>query len=211
MKCLLWSAIICSGHIATVGCSKVSTVSEKARPSGDRVEINVQPGEPATVLFDIKASDNPVLLDWRIYDCTYEARGKTAKFRIRFRRDPFLGAIPMARAQGEFLAVAGSENAALLEDLMKALEAKQFPANSPRTAELAFDAALLGERQSRSASGGYSDSPRGDWMTIKIFLPKGGDEGEVFLNLNPVLGKAEFSIKDPGYGDYVLAQLAKVL
>jgi hypothetical protein len=33
----------------------------------------------------------------------------------------------------------------------------------------------------------------------------------VFLNLNPVSGEAEFSMKDPYYGDYVLEQLAKVL
>jgi hypothetical protein len=36
-------------------------------------------------------------------------------------------------------------------------------------------------------------------------------EAEVFLNTNTVLGKAEFSIKDPDEGDQVLAELAKVL
>jgi hypothetical protein len=41
-------------------------------------------------------------------------------------------------------------------------------------------------------------------------LPKGGDEGEVLLNLNPVLGRGEFSIKDEDYGDYLLRQFAKV-
>ena len=44
---------------------------------------------------------------------------------------------------------------------------------------------------------------------MKIFF--GDDEAEVFLNANPVSGKAEFSIKDPDYGDQVLAELAKVL
>ena len=38
-----------------------------------------------------------------------------------------------------------------------------------------------------------------------------GDEGEVFLNLAPALGKAEFSIKDSDYGNFVVGQLAKVL
>jgi hypothetical protein len=46
---------------------------------------------------------------------------------------------------------------------------------------------------------------------VKIFLPKGGDDGEVFLNFDAVLGKGEFSIKDSDYGDYLLRELAKVL
>jgi hypothetical protein len=48
-------------------------------------------------------------------------------------------------------------------------------------------------------------------LLVKIFLPKGGDDGEVFLNFNAVLGKGEFSIKDSDYGDYLLRELAKVL
>jgi hypothetical protein len=49
-------------------------------------------------------------------------------------------------------------------------------------------------------------------MTIKLFLPKGGhDQGEVFLNLNPLLGKGEFSLKDSDFGDYLLKQFAQVL
>ena len=55
------------------------------------------------------------------------------------------------------------------------------------------------------------DSPiNREWIVLKLFLPKGGDKGEVFLNLNPVLGRGEFSIKDEDYGDYLLRQFAKV-
>jgi len=46
---------------------------------------------------------------------------------------------------------------------------------------------------------------------MKIFIGEGDQKGEVFLNLNPVLGKGQFSIKDPDYGDTVLGQLASVL
>jgi len=60
-------------------------------------------------------------------------------------------------------------------------------------------------------SGGFSEKPRGSWTAMKIFLEAGDQEGEVFLNLNPELGKGEFSIKDEDYGDFVVAQLAKVL
>ena len=77
--------------------------------------------------------------------------------------------------------------------------------------ELPFDAVVLGEKQSRSTSGGFASNPPGDWTAVKIFLPKGGDEGELFLNLNLVLGKGEFSPKDSDYAVYVLGELAKVL
>jgi hypothetical protein len=46
---------------------------------------------------------------------------------------------------------------------------------------------------------------------MKIFIGEGEQEGEVFLNLNPVLKKGQFSIKDPDYGGIVLARLAEVL
>jgi hypothetical protein len=168
--------------------------------------------EPPTVLFDISASTDVTRPSVELYECVYQARGKTARFRLQIRQEhPVSGEIPMAPADGKFLAVANSENSALLEDLMKALEARRLPAQSPRIAELAFDAVVLGERQSRSSGGGYFEKPPGDWKLLKIFLPKGGDEGEVYLNLNPVLGRAEFSIKDSDYGDYVLGQLAQVL
>jgi hypothetical protein len=46
---------------------------------------------------------------------------------------------------------------------------------------------------------------------MKIFIGEGDQEGDVFLNLNPVIKKGQFSIKDPDYGDIVLARLAQVL
>ena len=46
---------------------------------------------------------------------------------------------------------------------------------------------------------------------MKIFLGEGESEGEVFLNFNSAVGKAEFSIKASDYGDFVMAELAKVL
>jgi hypothetical protein len=46
---------------------------------------------------------------------------------------------------------------------------------------------------------------------MKILIGKGEQEGDMFLNLNPVIKKGQFSIKDPEYGDILLAQLARVL
>ena len=99
----------------------------------------------------------------------------------------------------------------LLADLKKALEAKDTPKSVSRTKELPFDAVVLADHQSRDTAGSMHDSPSGDWIILKLFLPKGGDDGELFLHLNPVLGKGEFSIKDSDYGDYVLSQFARVL
>jgi len=46
---------------------------------------------------------------------------------------------------------------------------------------------------------------------MKIFIGEGDDEGQVFVNTNPVMRKGQFSIKDEEYGDIVLARLATVL
>lgn len=119
--------------------------------------------------------------------------------------------IQVAPGEGKFLAVAGSENLVLLQALKKALDAKTIPKASRRVEELAFDAIVLGQNQSRGPSGSFSNNPPGEWIAIKIFLPKGGDNGELFLNLNPTLGKGEFSRKDSDYGDYLMQELAKVL
>ncbi len=166
-------------------------------------------------MFDIKLAGAPQgSSGFRTYQCTYQAGGKTARFQLQFRQKGPMSVdeFPVASAEGKFLAVAGSDSSVLLEDLKKALDAKHIPRKVSRIAELPFNAVILGEKQSRSPSGEYASKPPGDWMAIKIFLPKDGEnEGEVFLNMNPVLGKAEFSIKDSEYGDYLLAQFAKVL
>jgi hypothetical protein len=124
---------------------------------------------------------------------------------------PVSGDVPMPWAEGKFIAVPGSDKGALLEDLKKALEAKHLPTGPQQIVELPLDAAVLTEKQSRSPAGGFSNNPPGDWVLIKIFLPKGGNEGEVFLNLTPTLGKGEFSIKDSDYRDYILEVFAKGL
>ena len=206
-----WVALMCALVIAD-GCKKHSDAREKNQTSGIRVEPRMQPDGPPTVLFDINAVPAPSA-DAHLYECTYKARGQTARFRLSYKQtSPIAGEVfPVGSAEGSFLAVSGSENSILLEDLKKALDAKEFPRKVSRIKELPFNAAIIGEAQSRDASGGYSNRPKGDWTLLKLFLPKGGDEGEVFLNLNPVTGKAEFSIKDSDYGNYVLEQLAKVL
>jgi hypothetical protein len=98
-----------------------------------------------------------------------------------------------------------------LADLKNALEAKKLPAKVQRARDLPFVFVSLGRNQSQDASGGFNDQPPGHWTPIKLFIGEGGQEGEVFLNLNPVLKKGQFSIKDAEYGEIVLAYLARVL
>jgi len=196
------------------GCEDPSTV-EKDKASNVKTEPHLQAEGPPSVFFDLKplsATANP--REFREYDCAYRAEGKTARFRIRLKqgRPQSVGEFfSVSWGEGQFVAVAGSENSALLQALKKALDATTIPENSTRVKELAFDAVVLGEKRSRHTDGSFSAKPAGDWMTIKLFLPKGSDEGEVYLNLNPTLGQGEFSIKDSDYGDYLLRELAKVL
>jgi hypothetical protein len=115
----------------------------------------------------------------------------------------------MSLGKGKFMSENGSDASVFLVELKKALEAKTLPAKGKRVPSVDFDYVILGEDLSRDNNGGLSGDRRGNWMAAKVFLA--GGEGEVFMNLNPALGKGEFSIKDSDYGDIVLAELAKVL
>ena len=76
-----------------------------------------------------------------LFDCEYHSGGKTARFRLEFKQNGQLhGQIPMAAAKGRFIAVPGSDNSLLLEELRKALEATVLPSQSVRVAELPFSA-----------------------------------------------------------------------
>ena len=215
MKPLQYSILICIVLLATNGCNRQRPKPEVGEAKGSTVEMRSLGGTfPPPVTFDIRGSEtNFGPGRGQDCECTYVADGMTAKFLLRLKFDAiqnFEGLL-IANGEGKFIASKGSENSVLLKHLKSALEAKTMPASVQRTEELAFDAVILGQHQSRNAARGYASSPAGDWTAMKLFLPKGDDEGQVFLNLNVVLGKAEFSIKDSDYGDYLLEQFAKVL
>jgi hypothetical protein len=147
---------------------------------------------------------------------TYASQGKVAKFKIEL--DPVTSGdsksaegLRFKFGKGIIQAVPGSDASVLLVDLKKVLEAKSLPTRVQRSTDLPFDYAILGENQSQSTGGGFNDKPAGHWTAMKIFIGSGDDEGEVFLNFNPVSRKAQFSEKDQDYGDLVLAKLATVL
>jgi hypothetical protein len=204
--------------VSTGGC-RSRPLAGQENGANAKPELHLQTVEPhlqtngPSVFFGLKpTSITPALSEFREYNCTYQEGGKTARFRIELKQTRHMsGKIQVAPGEGKFLAGAGSENLVLLQALKKALDAKTIPKASRRVEELAFDAIVLGQNQSRGPSGSFSNNPPGEWIAIKIFLTKGGDDGELFLNLNPTLGKGEFSLKDSGYGDYLMQELAKVL
>jgi hypothetical protein len=193
--------------LVTSGCTRPATT-----PQGRTAEAYVS--DSGSVGFDIKPlkGQNGSVR----FEATYESRRKLAKFAIEFgptrtveSKDP--KDFPMGTGEGRFVAEPGSDAAVLLADLQKALEAKVIPAKSQRVQVLPFTFVNLGDNLSQAPGGGFNANPPGGWTAIKIFIGEGEQEGEVFVNLNPAIGKGQFSIKDSDYGDIVLKQLATVL
>lgn len=142
---------------------------------------------------------------------THTSGSRIARFRIELEgaKESSTKPVTIAFGRGRFVAVEGSDNIALIEQLADALEAKNAPTKAARVKSVPFEYAAIGKNLYRQADGGLSGDRRGNWSALKLFLRNG--EAEVFLNLNPVLHKGEFSLKDPDYGDSLIAEMAKVL
>ncbi len=200
---------LCSafGSIVLFGCNLPSTRTQESLAEH-------YAAVPGTVGFDIKQL--PSEGSSQHWLATYTSKGKTAKFRIELGlskplEDKESRDFDIKQGEGRFLAEPGSDASVLLADLKNALEAKKFPAKVQRVRDLPFVFVSFGQNESQDASGGFNYQPPGHWTPIKLFIGKGEREGQVFLNLNPVIKKGQFSIKDPEYGDIVLAYLARVL
>jgi len=193
--------------IASPACNRSTTAAE------DQAEETYVP-VPGAVGFDITLFDTGNG-SFKL-TAAYPSQGKTAKFRVDFGSSKTLGAgdskdFQMRVGEGRFVAEPGSDASVLLFELKKALEAKALPSKVHRLESLPFTFVNIGEDLSQAAGGGFNTSPPGNWTAMKLFIGEGEQEAQVFLNINPVIGKGQFSIKDAEYGDLVLAQLAKVL
>lgn len=193
--------------LATPSCNRSTTATQ-----GRTAEAYVP--DSGSVGFDIAALEdgNGSLQLMAIYT----SQGRTARFRIEFGPAKTVGAkdpkdFPMKVGAGRFVSVPGSDASVLLFDLKKALEAKALPSKVQRLESIPFTFANIGENLSQAPSGGFNAEPSGNWTAIKIFIGEGEQEAELFLNLNQVTKKGQFSIKDSDYGDLALAQLARVL
>jgi hypothetical protein len=147
---------------------------------------------------------------------TYNVGGKTAKFRMDFGAAEVIpakiaGQPRIRTGEGTLLPEPGSDSSILLADLQKALRAKAAPTAPQSKTSVPFTYAQLGENLSQISGGGFSANPPGGWTAIKLTFGDGDRESEIFLNTNPGLKKAQFSMKDASYGDLALAELAKAL
>jgi hypothetical protein len=202
--------ILCVGAILVIGggCSR-SPESKATKASEAYVP------DPGSVNFDIV----PVagVKDSSQWIATCSSQGKTARFRIEFGPEkPFQQeeqeTAPVTTGVGQFVDENGSDSSVLLLELKRALGAKELPKHVQRVKILPFVFLGFGRHLSHAPTGGgmFADPP-GNWTSMKIFLGSKSHEADLFLNLNPVTKKGELSIKDPEYGDRVLAQLAKVM
>ena len=182
--------------VVLVGCDRSAQLIQKSP------EPETYVADPDSVAFDlIQVHPDGEFI------ATYAAHEKVAKFRIQLdSADPT--AKNLAVGKGRFLPESGSDSAAILTDLAKVLEAKKIPKKVARARFVPFEYVLLGDSMSKGKNG-FVDTPAGNWSMLKLFF--GNDDAELFLNVNQAIHKGEFSIKDPDYGDYLVAQLAKVL
>jgi hypothetical protein len=162
---------------------------------------------PVSVAFDIASSTESN--DMQSWSATYGDSGKVARFRIELDRKQKPMGNGVLSGDGRLLSQPASDASAFLEKLKTSFEAKGLPKKVAKVQSLPFKFVVLGEHLSQASEGGFFMEPPGNWIAMKIFLADG--KAEVFLDLNPAIGKGEFLIKDPDYGDAVLAELAKVL
>ena len=191
----------------------VSLVIGCTAPSGSTPPQERKEAEPAyipadgAVAFEINSTKTDA--GKRSWLATYSSNGRTARFVIEFNQPQKVSGGLFSFGKGRFIAENGSDAGSLIATLAKALEARKIPKKVARVANLPFEFASFGDNVRRLPDGSFGAEGSGHWMVTKIFLAAG--EGEVYLNLNPMIGKGEFTIKDPDYGDIVISELAKVL
>jgi len=196
--------------LSLIGCTSRIPATSKENQKGHQVEIYT--ADSNAVSFDIEPAQDPSCPGGHIcYLATHEQKGATAKFRIDFEpsprkiKDDFVSGV----GKGRIVAVEGSNSIFLLQQLKQSLQATKLPSKVTRKPFITFEYAEMGNRLSHEPNRALNANPPGNWSANKLFF--GNDEGETFLNLNPVLKKGEFSIKDPDYGNYLMAEFAKVL
>ena len=166
-----------------------------------------------SVGFDVKLERGSAdLKQPTLWLATHKSKGRVATFRVELGNatgKPFSGSLPFTFGKGRFLSEPGSDAAELMQALKKALQAKALPGKPKRVKELPFEFVVLAIGGYRELDGSFDSKKKGSWIALKLFL--GDDQGEVFLNLDPVSGKGEFSMKDSDYGNYVVSRLAQVL
>lgn len=187
------------------GCNRKSAAGEKIEPYIP---------DAGSVPFDLRPLDGSH--GQQCWLATYTAEGRTARFRIELSRpedlkDTGSSEFKFKFGKGRLVPQPGSDAISLLAALQKALEAKAPHKSAQTKVALPFEYVNFGDNLTQATGGGFGGNNDGHWTAMKLFLAEGDQECEVFLNLNSKLHMGQFSIKDPEYGDMVLAELSKVL
>ena len=170
--------------------------------------------EEASVSFDLEAQ--PSSDGSQQWIGVYNASGKVARFRIDFGAAESVpgkaaGDPVVLSGEGTLLPEPGSDSSALLIDLQKTLRAKTPPKAPVTKTSVPFTYMKIGEHLSPGPGGGFNANPPGDWTGMKLIFGDGDRVSEIFLHINAGAKKAQFSMKEPRYGDLALTELAKVL
>ena len=144
-----------------------------------------------------------------VWLASHDSKMGKAQFLISMDIRRASGNSPFSVSKGSIEHVQGSEPGEFLRLLAVALAANKPHISKASLKQLPFSMAILGTNQSHEIGGSFSDRPAGSWIATKIFLAN--DQAEVYLNIDPVNGIGEFSMKDEEYGNTVIQELSKVL
>jgi hypothetical protein len=193
---------IFTGFLTVTGCSSV-------------LEDSLPSNQPASfILNEISSKVTPdgILKTWQ----ATSRCDSTQPFKFRLE---MLLKTPKEKelfvfSKGAIIREPDRDGTTFLKEVARAIEAKaDLPQKSEHKDRLDFGTTILGMAQSRHGNnniigGCFASDPPGNWIAFKLFLADG--DGEIYLNINPVIGQGEFSLKDPDYGEVVLRELATV-
>jgi hypothetical protein len=150
--------------------------------------------------------------EWTVFDCQARTNAKV-DFTIGVIEKRGAGGAPPVAWGRAVLIVKDREAGNSFVELF----GKSFPGAMPKTIKrphvpepLFINTAILGENLHREAKGGFSGKG-GGWTATKWFPEHDGRSGEVYLNYNLGERQGEFSEKDAGYADDLLAIFASAL
>jgi hypothetical protein len=178
-------------------------------------EESLVAGQPGSfTLQEVGSSETAdgTLKTWQATSRSHE--GPPFTFRLEMVLKTPQGDTPFCFSNGAILRDPGKDGTLFLKEVAHVIQAiDDVPQASERVDRLDVSTAFLGTSLSRQGgndviAGTFSSKPGGNWICFKLFLADG--EGEVYVNINPVLGQGEISIKDPEYAEAVLREFAKV-
>jgi hypothetical protein len=158
-------------------------------------------------------SDQRVPLNMRaVGDSVWELSYRDADGESRIRLRPRIRVAPdsarFVATNWTLYSVPGYSTRALLGALARAHDNPiAFKLGSP-VDSMQLDVVLFAVDAERYPDGAFGGAGKGTWVEAKLVLAD--DAGEVYLNLNPTRGEAEFAVKDVEYGPVVLREISRL-